>query len=754
MNKIESGKVLIGSTLKELTKAKKIGKLDLKVIYLYKVIRNLYLNCYLNESHSIDQELIKIMYDLEKKYPQICSYRERKSTDLFINGPVDPDYNTTVIPYTPPFLSPFNCINYNYEDVIFNTSYFIDNYSSTNSAKYLRIISLPSIGTLLFNNEPVIENQIILLTDVNNLVYDLGLVYSEETEVTFEIQLGDNAFNTQFSNTELIRICVPEKANSAPTVDNQTGTFVKRCKIFNSEDFVLNFTDPDEGDEPETVRILTLPSIGELTYNGNNIITPFEFNHSTVDNLEYCLPANYSYSEGSIYEYDDDLEVLLNNLLDDGYTIDSFIDGDYTLTKDVIEILPNQTNIYAIFDTTSMQYADGIAAKNALESWYNQFIIDNPSYTGNLYIIPLSNEDWLLWGAIPKFGVNIITPQGLNTLFIDTSPEWQSIQVLPPNISSNFNWVPDPNALVLAFIDEANARYHSSLVSDGFDLIQQGVPVEQPTADFKLHLATFLNIYNDYDFFRGLIYPIVRDEAGQGGALVLQVMAALEAKILSQSEIDAYNTNVNCSILLKTNPYTVRLKDYGWSGILDKTSPAVNVFDSGTFSNDLELFLNSSSNIITLTEIIDGTLVTNDPDSISFNFQTSDNDEVEPLFSNIAIYNFDFSSIINLPPSSLGNGNKTIPSNTIITFTREDFTSSLVPPYRDPEGNPAYALKILSLPTQGSLVFNNIEVEIDQEILFSEIDNDKLKYIPDPKDPDYVVSFDFTVSDTGSKQFI
>lgn len=755
MDKITSGKILVGSTKKAIDKAKLFGTLKLKELYILNIINELNNFCELNKSFEISKKLNQLAIEIQNKYPQICNYRHKSFDNLFVNGKTKKDTNSIASTNTAPVATDFNCYNYEYEEFSFTQDLFTSRYSDADGdePKFLRIKSLPLLGSLEFNGVPVIIDQIILLEDIQNLTYDLNLVYSDAVNVTFDFQIGDSNINTLYSNIATFFICVPERRNNPPTVDDESGSLgPDNCRTFVYDDFTNNFQDPDEGDIPFEVNILTLPSIGELTFEGNTISTPFIFDISDVNELRFCLPENYSIIDGVIYEYSAPLDELISECIEDGFSVESVTNGTYNLTKSEEISITNTTNVYAFFDTTSIQQQDGVDAKNALQTWFDDFNTNNPDFTGNLYVIPLNNERWVFYGTMPWTG------QFGNPT---TSGQWSTIAQLPPNINTP-QWVPDPDAVVLAFVDETHTQYHSGQLADGFGGTVQGG--SQPSTQYVNDFVSFRDIYSNYNFFRGLIYPIVQSLTGTGGSLVLQAMAALEGKVLTQPEIDAYNTQVDVSLLLTTNPYTnfpipatspqeflEPLVDYDWQGQLDKTSPASAVFNSTTFANDLNSFLQGSTETVITTKQIVGTLITDQP--ITFDFQTSDDDVLEQLFSNTATYTITYGNLSNQPPSQVGDRQISILNDEERIFTRNDFTSLTAPPYLDPENDPASKLLILTLPDEGELIFNGLPVNINDEIMFTDIDLGLFKYIPDDSINNYTVDFDFEISDTGSGQF-
>lgn len=108
----------------------------------------------------------------------------------------------------------------------------------------------------------------------------------------------------------------------------------------------------------------------------------------------------------------------------------------------------------------------------------------------------------------------------------------------------------------------------------------------------------------------------------------------------------------------------------------------------------------------------------------------------------------------NLPPSVVGDNEKTIDYGEALVFTSAMFTTETNPEYEDPEGDLPLALKILTLPSNGLLEFNGSPVEEFQTMLLSEVDLGYLIYYPDKNDTDNnSVNFEFEVSDTGSGEF-
>lgn len=109
----------------------------------------------------------------------------------------------------------------------------------------------------------------------------------------------------------------------------------------------------------------------------------------------------------------------------------------------------------------------------------------------------------------------------------------------------------------------------------------------------------------------------------------------------------------------------------------------------------------------------------------------------------------------NQPPSMVGDGSATIEYGQALVFTRDMFTTNTNPPYSDPEGDAAWELLVQSLPIDGELQYNSLPVNINDTILFTDIDAGLLQFIPDNGlTSNYNVNFQFQISDSGSFQFV
>lgn len=282
-------------------------------------------------------------------------------------------------------------------------------------------------------------------------------------------------------------------------------------------------------------------------------------------------------------------------------------------------ILPidNTTDIHAYFDSSSMLIEDAVTAKEALISWFDSILLEHPYYEGNLYIICIANgvldpnieyadvsnpgERWLRQAKYSYEGTKAIASIG----------GWGAISELPPNYDDPPNYTPPENIIILSFSDETEAGvisdacptagscgYHG-VAFPSFGTGTAGNPI-QPTLAYNTDLTTFLSYRYNYTTYKQLLYPIKRD-GNVFSANVLQMIAAVKARLLSSSEISDLNASIDASILETQNPYSIALEEYNVDGIWDKTSPASEVFSSDTFGSELTDALNIKSPIIQKT---------------------------------------------------------------------------------------------------------------------------------------------------------
>ena len=109
----------------------------------------------------------------------------------------------------------------------------------------------------------------------------------------------------------------------------------------------------------------------------------------------------------------------------------------------------------------------------------------------------------------------------------------------------------------------------------------------------------------------------------------------------------------------------------------------------------------------------------------------------------------------NLAPTEVGDAAESIGYGESLVFTRSMFTTATSGPYSDPEGDAAGLLKITSLPASGIIKLNGVNVTLNQEIDFADIDSSLLVFTGDiALLSGGTDTFDFEIADVGSGIFV
>ncbi len=109
----------------------------------------------------------------------------------------------------------------------------------------------------------------------------------------------------------------------------------------------------------------------------------------------------------------------------------------------------------------------------------------------------------------------------------------------------------------------------------------------------------------------------------------------------------------------------------------------------------------------------------------------------------------------NKPPSSVGSFSISLPNPGSYTFNSADFTTQTTPAYADPENDPPYAIRITSLPTYGTFMYNGNPMSNGAVIPVADLDNGLL-VLKANSDQNTTITQEivyFSVSDSGSFNF-
>ena len=279
--------------------------------------------------------------------------------------------------------------------------------------------------------------------------------------------------------------------------------------------------------------------------------------------------------------------------------------------------LTESTDVYALFDMSgSVVVSNVVHVISVLTSWHAQYKIDNPNYTGNLYTIPVQDEksdanqteEWLDYLYDLRNNTLLLDDRVGSTQF----PQYDvidSVMMLPPWLDGTGSFVVPNEILLIGFVNEANPDYHN---------VVSQFSTYEPTDTFNAHLNRFLDEYAQMTFFQGILYPLHQDLRIDDG-FILHALAALKATTLTDTQIqEAFGDNYpevdtadDFSILNTVNNYTVPLENYGWTAILDKSSPASISFTDSSFNAEINTILaNNAINYISVIEDYSNNILT------------------------------------------------------------------------------------------------------------------------------------------------
>jgi len=152
---------------------------------------------------------------------------------------------------------------------------------------YIKILSLPSTGTLKLNGVDVVLGSQVASGQIStgNFTY----ISSGDGDYTFSFDAADSGSNSLSGlSTGVITMNVATAVNLPPSAvgDNTIASSYGETIIFTSANFTTEtspvYSDP-EGDAASMLKILTLPATGSLMFNGSNVIANQEITFAEID---------------------------------------------------------------------------------------------------------------------------------------------------------------------------------------------------------------------------------------------------------------------------------------------------------------------------------------------------------------------------------------------------------------------------------------------------------------------------------------
>ncbi|MHA8050258.1 cadherin domain-containing protein, partial [Aquirufa sp. ROCK-SH2] len=235
----------------------------------------------------------------------------------------------------------------------------------------VKIATLPGTGSLKLNNVGVNADDIILETDIPNLVYQPVANASGSPYATLTFQVQDNGGTANggvnldpSANTITFNV---NSVNDAPAGTDKTITFNEDASYtFSSTDF--GFTDTD-GNSLLAVKVTSLPSIGSLKLNNVNVSVGQVIPTADISTLVFTSVANANgtpYTTFTFQVQDNggtsnggvDLDPSANTITFDVNSINDAPSGaDQTVTFDENETYIFNTSDFGFTDTDANSLA-------------------------------------------------------------------------------------------------------------------------------------------------------------------------------------------------------------------------------------------------------------------------------------------------------------------------------------------------------------------------------------------------------------
>tara|TARA_R110000851_G_scaffold57420_2_gene133755 strand:+ start:1556 stop:2512 length:957 start_codon:yes stop_codon:yes gene_type:complete len=167
-----------------------------------------------------------------------------------------------------------NTFTFEYDD-------FTKNFNGT--PEIVKILTLPSTGTLTVDGESVGVGTIVSLDNIALLLYTR---IDDQYDDLFYFKTSNNETEKIFSNMATFTVNVDGEINQPATIGNgSTTNDYGVTVVFTRDMFTTNtvpaYNDP-EGDVAATLKITSLPSAGLIKLNGVNINVNDEFDFTTV----------------------------------------------------------------------------------------------------------------------------------------------------------------------------------------------------------------------------------------------------------------------------------------------------------------------------------------------------------------------------------------------------------------------------------------------------------------------------------------
>lgn len=129
--------------------------------------------------------------------------------------------------------------------------------------------------------------------------------------------------------------------------------------------------------------------------------------------------------------------------------------------------------------------------------------------------------------------------------------------------------------------------------------------------------------------------------------------------------------------------------------------------------------------------------------------------KIEQLIKNkMGTITINSGSYMNQPPTAVGDNTISVTNRATTVFTLAMFTTATTPAYSDPENDPVDALRVDTLPVDGTLFLSGVPVTVGQIIPAASIVGGLFTHTAPNQDAIDTDTFNFSLRDTGSMTFV
>ena len=657
-----------------------------------------------------------------------------------------------------------------------------------NTPYKVKFETLPQFGVLSYDGIAVTIGQVLdYTTEVGNgkLIYESDLSKLEGHSVNFNFRVSDIG-SELYSNVGVITINV-KKQQIPPTVSDNFDLLTTNKYSFKLIDFTKDYTDAN-ADPFLKVVIASLIGVGSVKLNNINVKIGDEILLSNVDRIVYTLPSNYVISNDILYEYSSSVETIVLQYEAAGYYLDSNENGLLLfrkigtpyITKKVQGIVIANSTLsfkFSIIEDSISSLKSNVATFSLIPQGNTNVeppYVNQPPTVGNLNFnithgssLTITESNLLstysdIEGDLPK-ELKVVSLPSEGSLFYNNAlvTVGQVVNIFELTYNASVNNLSYTVTFNYAISDEGSNSFSNN---GTITILVDEKVAERPTVDDNTGILTSSNyIFDETSFtlnFADLdldLYKTIK---------IKSLPSVFELKYLGESaKINTSFLAINSSGLkfILNDRYAI------YNGFLyDFSEPIQDILNR---YNGLGYNLTNNSNgVLTFTnntnplDTVKAQGIFLDNSKLCFKFATSD-DSVFNLYSEDAEFCLIPQGNINVRPIYVNNppivGDNTLNTyyNKVLPLVKKDFIEDTVPKYNDPELDAPFQLKVLTLPNNGILKLNGVDVVVNQILNFgtditTEPTTTLFVYIPDGTRIDIKNTvFQFAVSDVGSKTF-